>query len=133
MRQKATYYILGENFRVDSQILGAEMHGENVANKATMIVLENYVYTKLPSPMQGFDCEWLRFKKEESPASGESETMQSFGSGAAKYEAPENVRVDANWKCSYASFGEEMFSIQGKTCDMQEIMQKMASSPMGMS
>lgn len=132
MQQKATYYILGEKFRVDSEIPESEMHGENIGGRATMIVKDNYVYTKLLSPIEGFDCEWLRFRTEESSASGETEATPYPGSGAAKYEPPENIKVDLNWKCEYADFGEEMFSIQGKTCDMQEMMQKIASSSMGM-
>lgn len=132
VKQRITYYILGENFRMDSEVIEEGMHAESMPKKATMIVRDNYVYTKLSSPIPGLDCAWLRFKPEESSSYSEGSGMQGFESGAAKYEAPENVKIDASWKCSYASFGEEMFSTQGKICDMHEIMQKIASSAMGM-
>lgn len=105
MPMEMTYYVDGDNIRVESSAMGQQTIAIQKGNDTYM----------QPMQMMGeTDCKWMVFSNTDE----EMEEMEDVDFDYEKYEADPNYKME----CTFGSVDQAMFKTEGKTCTMEDMM-----------
>ena len=103
MPMEMTYYVDGDNVRVESSAMG---------QKTIAVQKGNDSYMQPMQMMGDTDCKWMVI-------SGAKEDLEeNVDFDYKKYEADPNYKME----CTFGSVDSNLFKTEGKTCTMEELM-----------
>lgn len=101
-------YIKGKNIRS----ISTQVKDGKTIQAEVLTTSDGYMYAKLLQPYN--NCEWLKFKIEQSASQGMKETPEE---SLRNYE--KNSSIEYN--CVVGNFGDEMFTPPANACTQQDL------------
>ncbi|MBN2121619.1 hypothetical protein JW721_00985 [Candidatus Micrarchaeota archaeon] len=111
-------YLKGEKMRVEA---ASVVEGDSFNTK--MIMVGNLSYISMDAAAYGLDedCEWVMLDFEQLQECMPESMREDSGASTEAFDfSSEYADAPSDFSCSYATFGDEMFTPEGKVCDLTE-------------